>query len=102
MSTRRGVVVDLFCGWGGLSLGMEQAGFDIQVGVDIEPVNTATHEYLFSYGKSLSLDLFDDQTKAITRALPGQVDVDVVTMGRAPDAVIGGPPCQAVTSVNVV
>lgn len=43
-TTRRGVLVDTFAGFGGLSLGMEQAGFDVQVGVDVEPVNASTHE----------------------------------------------------------
>src|SRR3546814_15699053 len=68
--TRCGHAVELFSGFGGLSLGLEQAGFDVDIGVDVEPVNTATHEYLFSYGKSLTLDLMENQSKAIRKALP--------------------------------
>lgn len=38
-------VIDLFCGAGGLSLGFQQAGFNIIVGVDNEPVALETFEY---------------------------------------------------------
>jgi len=49
VSIRRGVAVDLASGWGGLSLGTEQAGFDIALGVDIEPAHAAAHRYNFPY-----------------------------------------------------
>lgn len=99
-TTRRGVLVDTFAGFGGLSLGMEQAGFDVQVGVDVEPVNAATHEYLFDYGRSLCLDLHQDQSKAIRSALPGGADVDAITLGRTPEAITGGPPCQGISAIG--
>lgn len=98
--TRRGSVAELFCGFGGLSLGLEQAGFDISVGADVEPVNTATHEYLFGYGKSLRLDLFENQAKAIRNALPANHDLDTLALGRTPDAIVGGPPCQGVSQIG--
>lgn len=98
--TRRGHAVELFSGFGGLSLGLEQAGFDVDIGVDVEPVNTATHEYLFSYGKSLTLNLMESQSKAIRKALPAGQDVDALVMGRTPDAIIGGPPCVGISSIG--
>jgi len=98
--TRRGLMVETFAGFGGLSLGMEQAGFDVQVAVDVEPANAATHEYLFGYGKSLCLDLHENQSKAIERALPGGSEVDTIATGRTPDAVAGGPPCQGISAIG--
>lgn len=109
MTTRRGLMVETFAGFGGLSLGLEQAGFDVQVAVDVEPVNTAVHEYLFGYGKSLTLDLMERQTAAIRSALPGGADVDAIVMGRDPDAILGkpsldlvagGPPCQGISAIG--
>lgn len=98
--TRRGTCVELFAGAGGLTLGLEQAGFDIKVAVDNEPVNTATHSYLFGYGKSLTLDLYEDQAKAIRAALPSGQDIDTLALGRDIDAILGGPPCQSISAMG--
>lgn len=112
--TRRGLCVETFAGWGGFSLGVEKAGFDVQVAIDIEPVNTGTHHYNFSYGRSITGDLFEDHTSAIQRALPGGEDIDMMVMGRTPEAILGteevelpridlvtgGPPCQGLSSIG--
>ncbi|QAY80441.1 DNA cytosine methyltransferase [Sphingosinicella sp. BN140058] len=100
LPTRRGALVDLFAGAGGGSLGFEQAGFDINVAVDNEPVNTATHDYLFSYGRALTLDLMKNQEKAIRAALPTNADVDCLAVGRPIETILGGPPCPGISSIG--
>ena len=43
----RPIGVDLFSGAGGLSLGFEQAGFDVVAAVEYDPIHAATHEFNF-------------------------------------------------------
>lgn len=100
MNNRRGILVDTFAGAGGLSFGMESAGFDVAVSVDVEPVNAATHGYMYSYGRAICADLFEDQSKIIRENLGNNTDPDVITMGRDIDAIVGGPPCQGISSMG--
>lgn len=43
----RPIGVDLFAGAGGMSLGFEQAGFDVVAAVELDPVHAAVHKYNF-------------------------------------------------------
>ena len=43
----RPIGIDLFAGAGGMSLGFEQAGFDVKAAVEIDPVHCATHKFNF-------------------------------------------------------
>jgi DNA (cytosine-5)-methyltransferase 1 len=47
MAEMRPIGVDLFSGAGGMSLGFEQAGFDVLAAVEIDPVHAAVHQYNF-------------------------------------------------------
>ena len=80
----RPLAVDLFCCGGGLSLGLEEAGFEIILGVDLDDYAVETHRAHFG-GVSLRADLSDsDDISNILDALGG-VDVSLVA---------GSPPCQ--------
>ena len=48
--------IDLFCGCGGFSLGLERAGFDVLFGVDHWEVAKKTYDLNFSH-PALKLDL---------------------------------------------
>jgi DNA (cytosine-5)-methyltransferase 1 len=84
--TERGVplAADLFCGAGGLGLGLRDAGFEVVVGVDNDPDALATHAAHFP-GLHLPWDLAEeDHVEELSQLL---LDAGVTL-------VAGGPPCQ--------
>lgn len=93
---RRPTAVDLFAGAGGLSLGLEQAGFDVLVSVEYDAVHAATHAFNFPSTEVLTRSVGDVSADEIRRAArkahvrhspnrdwDGEIDL-----------VAGGPPCQ--------
>lgn len=83
--TEKPVTVDVFSGCGGLSQGLEGAGFDVVAGVDYDDaaINTFSQNH---DAEAIECDLSDVEPGDIVGSL--SVDVDDV------DAVVGGPPCQ--------
>jgi DNA (cytosine-5)-methyltransferase 1 len=79
-------VIDLFCGAGGFSCGLEQAGYTILAGIDINDDALATFRANHD-APGLNIDLSEASPEDILNEIGITAD-DV-------DVVAGGPPCQA-------
>ena len=89
---KRPIGIDLFCGAGGMSLGFEQAGFDILAAVDVDPIHCATHEFNFPNCASICASVADLSGATIKKiANIGKRDIDVV---------FGGAPCQGFSMIG--
>lgn len=83
---RKMKTIDLFCGCGGLSLGFQNAGFDIVAAYD--NWKPAVDVYRMNFNHPIyEQDLADLQTQTVIKGL-------------APDIIIGGPPCQDFSSAG--
>ena len=83
---KRPIAVDLFAGAGGMTLGFEQAGFDVLASVEIDPVHCATHQFNFPMCSILCQDVAQLRGSEIRKkSAIGRREIDVV---------ISGSPCQ--------
>ena len=78
------LAADLFCGAGGLSLGLEQAGMRVVLGADHDPEALETHRHHMG-GMAIGWDLGDVEVVEKVAALIRENKIDVLA---------GGPPCQ--------
>lgn len=88
----RPIAVDLYCGVGGLSLGLEQAGFDVLVGVESNERDANAHRFNFPNCTVIQRDIRNVDRAAILQVIAntrGDASWD-----RPIDLVCGGPPCQ--------
>jgi DNA (cytosine-5)-methyltransferase 1 len=88
----RPIGVDLFSGAGGLTLGFEQAGFDVLAAVEIDPIHCATHEFNFPFWNVICRSVENITGKEIrSKSEIGNREIDVV---------FGGPPCQGFSMIG--
>lgn len=83
----RPICIDLFSGAGGLSLGFEQAGFDVAVAVELDPVHAAVHQYNFPECAVLP--------RSVAMVTGSEIRAAAHLQPKQPIAVVmGGAPCQ--------
>jgi DNA (cytosine-5)-methyltransferase 1 len=99
----RPIGIDLFSGAGGLSLGFEQAGFDIVASVEYDPVHAATHEFNFPHTQAICGSVATLSAAALREAARNGLrwhGRDAQAWDGRPDVVFGGPPCQGFSFIG--
>ena len=80
----RPIAIDLFCGAGGLSHGLEAAGYRVALSVDLDEWAVESHAHNLS-GLALCRDLAIDESRNEIAGLFNDLEVDLIA---------AGPPCQ--------
>lgn len=84
--------IDLFAGAGGMSRGLEMAGFEVKAAIESVPRAAKTHELNFPRCKVTSGDIQEFEPSRFAQTsdiLPGQIDL-----------LAGGPPCQTFSTIG--
>lgn len=88
----RPIGIDLFAGAGGMSLGFEQAGFDLVAAVEIDPIHAAVHSRNFPQCKTIC--------KSVAHTSGAEIRVLADIGDREVDVVFGGAPCQGFSMIG--
>jgi len=75
-----------------MSLGFEQAGFDVVAAVEIDPVHCATHKYNFPHCAALP--------RSVVGLTGAEIRVAAGIGTRRVDVVFGGAPCQGFSMIG--
>lgn len=82
--------IDLFCGAGGFSKGLELAGFECIGGIELEEVIAKTHQLNHKKSKTISGDI---------REVPPERFAEIIGTSHV-DVIIGGPPCPTFSTIG--
>ena len=82
--------IDLFCGAGGFSKGLELAGFECIGGIELKEVIAKTHQLNHKHSKTIFGDIREISPEAFAKVI-GTNHVDVI---------IGGPPCPTFSTIG--
>jgi len=95
-SIKRPVAIDLFAGAGGFSLGMEQAGFDVLVAVESDPIHAGIYKFNFPLSEVLCTSVSNLTGEKIVQAAYKSWlrHYPHSSWNQKIDLVFGGPPCQ--------
>jgi DNA (cytosine-5)-methyltransferase 1 len=88
----RPIGIDLFAGAGGMSLGFEQAGFDVVAAVEIDPVHCAVHKFNFPHCSVLP--------RSVVGLTGNEIRFAAGIGKRKVDVVFGGAPCQGFSMIG--
>ena len=89
----RPIAIDLFAGAGGLSLGLEQAGFDVVAAVEIDPVHSCVHKFNFPNCTTLATSIEGLRGEDILKRSGLRLDAKI-------DLIAGGAPCQGFSLIG--
>jgi DNA (cytosine-5)-methyltransferase 1 len=91
---RRPIAIDLFSGCGGMSLGLEAAGFDIAASVELDPIHAIVHHVNFPYSVSICQDINHLNPKKLIAQIKQKGFIGEI------DLIAGGPPCQGFSHIG--
>lgn len=94
-------VLDMFSGAGGISLGFQRAGFQIDGALEIDELASRTHGTNF-HGCNPDLLELHARPRDMTKVEPHQLaeELGLGPVDTAIDVLVGGPPCQAYARVG--
>lgn len=90
MKTADLTAIDLFCGAGGLTLGLKQAGFKVIAGVELNPIAAETYRL-----NHTDVDIYEQDIRSIN---PAEVLTNSNLKPGDLDLLAGCPPCQGFSS----